>query len=264
MKKKIRFKPLITLMATMIMIFAMSITVLADYNSANDVVKDLCTNGIVHSQLKNWVSTDSSKGDQSAVVDNTTFYWKSEDNSAIITAGNNVASTKQSKINDDRAIEDFSSVTAGFGLEADVATAGAALSGFTGALKVLMGAIVIMISIGMTVFSGFDLCYIAFPVFRNKCEDAKQSGSGMMVSNKKGANGESKLRFVSDDAQYAVVAADTTQSGKNPFVIYFSKHLLSYIVLAILLFIFLTGRVTVFTDIALRLVSGILNMLQGI
>lgn len=142
---------------------------------------------------------------------------------------------------------------------ADVEMAGVLLSGFVPILSTLLGLMVTLISIGMTVFSGFDLCYIAFPVFRNKCEEAKTNGNNLMT--KKGSNGESKLRFVSDDAQYAVSAADTVQSGKNPFVIYFGKRLLSYIVLAILLFILLTGNITVFTSIALKVVSGILEVI---
>jgi hypothetical protein len=159
---------------------------------------------------------------------------------------------------------DLKDITGGLKIDADTTTATNALSGFVPIISTILGLMVILISIGMTIFSVFDLCYIAFPVFRNKCEEAKQSGSGMMVSNKKGADGETKLRLVSDDAQYAVTAADTVQSGKNPFVIYFGKRLLSYIILAILLFILLTGNVTVFTDIALKVVSGILDLIQGI
>lgn len=159
---------------------------------------------------------------------------------------------------------DVKDLTGGLGLEANTTEAAGALSGFMPFLSTLLGLMVILISVGMTIFSGFDLCYIAFPVFRNKCEESKQSGTGVMASNKKGANGETKLRFVSDDAQYAVTAADTVQSGKNPFVIYFGKRLLSYIILAILLFILLTGNITIFTDLALKAVSGILEIIQGI
>ena len=155
--------------------------------------------------------------------------------------------------------DDVKNIQSTLDVGADVATAGVLLSGFVPILSTLLGLMVTLISIGMTIFSGFDLCYIAFPVFRNKCEEAKASGNNMMT--KKGSNGESKLRFVTDDAQYAVQAADTVQSGKNPFVIYFSKRLLSYIVLAILLFILLTGNITVFTSIALKVVSGILEVI---
>ena len=156
----------------------------------------------------------------------------------------------------------MSDITVGLNIKADTQTASTALSGFVPILSTVLGLMVVLISIGMTVFSAFDLCYIAFPVFRNKCEDMKQSGNRM--GTKQGSNGETKLRFVSDDAQYAVIAADTTQSGKNPFVIYFSKRLLSYIILAILLFILLTGNITIFTNLALKGVSGILELIGNI
>lgn len=152
----------------------------------------------------------------------------------------------------------------GLNISADTDTAITAMSGFVPVISTVLGLLVILITVGMTIFSAFDLAFIAFPVFRNKCEDAKQTGHGIMAGKTNKQTGETKLRFVSDDAQYAVVAADTTQSGKNPFVIYFGKRLLSYIVLAILLFILLSGNITIFTDLALKLVQGILNLIQGI
>lgn len=163
------------------------------------------------------------------------------------------------KSNNGQVEEDVRKISSTLDVGADVETAGVLLSGFVPILSTLLGLMVTLISIGMTVFSAFDLCFIAFPVFRNKCEDAKASGNNIMT--KKGSGGETKLRFVSDDAQYAVQAADTVQSGKNPFVIYFQKRLLSYIILAILLFILLTGNITVFTNIALKVVSGILEVI---
>jgi hypothetical protein len=160
---------------------------------------------------------------------------------------------------------DINSIAINLGVDASsgISTATTMLSGFTGILNTLIGIIVVLISLGMTIFSAFDLCYIAFPVFRNKCEEAKQSGNNIMTKQSKNG-GEAKLRFVSDDAQYAVVAADTVQSGKNPFVIYFGKRMISYIVLAILLFILMTGNITIFTTLALRVVSGILEVIQSI
>ena len=124
----------------------------------------------------------------------------------------------------------------GLNITADTEKAVRSLSGVTGVFSFVLGAIVVLITLGMTVFSAFDLCYIAFPVFRDKCEDARTSGNRLMTKTDK-TSGESKLRFVTDDAMFAVTAADTTQSGKNPFIIYFKKRIISYVVLAILLFI---------------------------
>jgi len=192
-------------------------------------------------------------------INGTYYYWESSNYASIQgkieTAKNNSA---------DKIADDVDDITGGLKLKADTATATRSLTGFTGVVNTLLGILVILTTVGMAIFSAFDLCYIAFPVFRNKCEEAKQTGQGAMASSKKTANGETKLRFVSDDAQYAVTAADTVQSGKNPFVIYFGKRLFSYIFLAILIFILLTGNIDIFTRLALKLVSGILDIIQGI
>lgn len=192
-------------------------------------------------------------------VNGTYYYWKASDyanvQGKITNVGNNSA---------DKVADDVNNITGGLSINADTGTATRTLSGFTGVINVLLGIIVILVTLGMGVFTAFDLCYISFPVFRNKCEDAKQSGQGLMASSKKTANGESKLRFVTDDAQYAVTAADTVQSGKSPYVIYFGKRLLSYVLLSVLIFILLTGNIDIFTRLALKLVSGILDVIQGI
>ena len=192
-------------------------------------------------------------------VNGTYYYWATSDYASvqgkIATAQNN---------SPDKIADDVNNITGGLSIEADTGTATRTLTGFTGVVNTLLGILVVLITVGMAVFSALDLCYIAFPVFRNKCEEAKQSGQGIMASGKKTANGETKLRFVSDDAQYAITAADTVQSGKNPFVIYFGKRLLSYIVLAVVIFILLTGNIDIFTRLALKLVSGILDVIQGI
>lgn len=184
------------------------------------------------------------------------------------TALSNIAAAMNARNNSTQSTEDGkqkvaqvgSTITgSGFEVGADVQTGAKILSGFSGLVSMVLGLMVVLISLGMTIFSACDLAYIAFPVFRNKCEDMKQSGS--RIGTKTGSNGETKLRFVTDEAQYAVNAAETTESGKNPFVIYFSKRILSYIILAILLFILLTGRITVFTDLGVKLADGIVNLI---
>ena len=113
----------------------------------------------------------------------------------------------------------------------------------------------------MTLFTAFDIAYIAFPVFRNKCEEQKMNGTGYNV--KKDSNGNVSLRFVTDDAQYAV-SEGTIENGKSPWGIYFRKRIMSYVLLAIVLFILLTGNISLITNIALNIVSGIMNVLSGL
>ena len=145
---------------------------------------------------------------------------------------------------------------------ADVSTASRMLSGLSGVISTLTGLIVVVLSLGMTLYSGFDLAYIAFPVFRNNMETAKQSGHGPMVKTTSG--GGTKLRFVSDDAQYAIQAVEAANDGSNPFVLYFKKRFVSYIVLAVIIFILLTGRMTIFTNLAYRIVKGFIDIISGL
>ena len=144
----------------------------------------------------------------------------------------------------------------------DVDAASRMLSGFTPLIQMVVSVVIVAVTMGMTLFTAFDICYIEFPVFRNKCEDAKASGNKMMTRTDS-KTGETKLRLVTDEAQYAIQAADTIQSGQNPLVIYFKKRFAAILILAIVLFILLTGNMNVFSQIALKLVSGIISIVQS-
>ena len=152
-------------------------------------------------------------------------------------------------------------LTTNLSITANTGAASTMLSGFKPILELALGIIVVIITFGMTLFSSFDVCYIAFPVFRNKAEEAKESGNGMMA--KKSANGEVSLRWITDDAQYAVTQG-TIDSGKSPWSLYFKKRIASYIFLGIILFILLTGNISIITSLAVNVVSGIINIISGL
>ena len=158
-------------------------------------------------------------------------------------------------------VDDVSNITDGLKIGADTAGATALLSGFAPIISLVVGVIVVLVTMGMTLFTAFDIAYIAFPVFRNKCEEQKMNGTGYNV--KKDSNGNVSLRFVTDDAQYAV-SEGTIENGKSPWGIYFRKRIMSYVLLAIVLFILLTGNISLITNIALNIVSGIMNVLSGL
>ncbi len=210
------------------------------------------------SWIKNWVTTDSSQaGDPTpiATVNGTQIYVKSgktvEDLDKQITKS----------INNAKTVDDVSNITDGLNISADTQGAAAMMEGFAPIISLILGIMVTLITVGMTIFSACDIMYIAFPVFRNKCEDAKTTGTGPMVQ--KQANGGTKLRFVTDDAQEAVTQG-AVGSGKSPWAIYFGKRVMSYILLAIILFILLTGNISLITNIALKVVSGIMDVLAGL
>lgn len=167
----------------------------------------------------------------------------------------------QKSVNNAATVDDVSTITDGLNIGADTAGATALLSGFAPIISLVIGVIVVLVTMGMTLFTAFDIAYIAFPVFRNKCEEQKMNGTGYNV--KKDSSGNVSLRFVTDDAQYAV-SEGTIENGKSPWGIYFRKRIMSYVLLAIVLFILLTGNISLITNIALNIVSGIMNVLSGL
>ncbi|MBO5388683.1 MAG: hypothetical protein J6A59_11180 [Lachnospiraceae bacterium] len=153
--------------------------------------------------------------------------------------------------------EKVNEVTGGLNIGADVGTANTLLSGFTPIVSTFLGLMCVIITLGMAIFSAIDIVYIVFPPFQSLCEDQKAAGKGATVRS----NGTS---WVSREAQKAVEASNTDQSDKNPLIIYFGKRIVSYIVLAILLFMLFTGNITLITDLALKAVSGIMEVLGAI
>lgn len=156
-------------------------------------------------------------------------------------------------------------VTGGLEIEPNTGDAVVILSGFVDYLEIGIGLMIHAITLGMTVFTAFDIAYIAFPVFRNKCEEVKASGktSTMGMGKPSKSGGGTELRWVTQDAQVAVTEG-SIESGKSPWGIYFRKRIVSYIMLAIILFILMTGNVSLITDIALSAVQGIMDVLSGL
>jgi len=163
----------------------------------------------------------------------------------------------------DRVGDKVNDITSGLGIEANTGAASTILGGFTPFLELIIGIIVVAITLGMTLFTSMDMAYIAFPTFRNKAETAKQGGgqggfgAGMV---KKDSNGESKFRWITDEAVYAVEAG-TMDSGQSPWIIYLKKRVAAYIFLSMVLVILLTGNISIITSIAVNVVNGIMNIL---
>lgn len=147
------------------------------------------------------------------------------------------------------------------GIGADTTKAMAALQGFVPLINLGLGAVTVVITLLLAVFTASDVCYISFPVFRNHLEEQMMQGEGAFV--KKTTNGGTKLRWVSDEAQY-IVAKCNYDSGKSPLVEYLGKRMVSYIAVSVILFILLTGNINVITNLALKIVSYIIDVISGI
>lgn len=146
-------------------------------------------------------------------------------------------------------------------VEADTGRASVMLSGLQPLISLIVGILAYLVVLGMTLFTAMDICFITMPVFRNRVEEMKQSGNAAMV--KYGKDGEPKLRWVSDEAQYAVITC-TVDSGRNPLTVYLQKRIWAHIMVAIVIYILLTGNIQMIVNIAINFVSGILDILSDL
>ena len=127
-------------------------------------------------------------------------------------------------------------------------------------INIFLSAICFLIIAFMAVVTAFDVSYIVFPVFRDACQSQKASGSGPMVG--KTSNGGTKLRIISDEAQHAVDKC-SYDAGMNPLTAYLKKRVVAYIMVAVILYIFMTGNITIISNLALRAVDGIMTVLES-
>lgn len=138
-------------------------------------------------------------------------------------------------------------------LTPDLDSVNKSFEGFLPAIRFFLGMLVTVITVGMTLFTATDVCYVLFPMFRGKCEDAKHEGNKAFSLFEK---------IVSDEAKHSIKAAETVETGKNPLTIYFGKRVVSHLVLAVVLVILLTGNITILTDIAVKAAVGIIELIQ--
>lgn len=255
-------------MVTMLLVLSMSTVAFAAQVNSNLSTEqqewlnaNVTVNGtdivVTDMNVKGKLLTAAPSGDYCMFVlkSGATLYWKSSNDASL-----GAAITRS--INNTAATGKMQGLTNNLDINADTQGAGVMLSGLAPIINIVLGIIATFIMFGMAISSSLDICYIAFPVFRNKCEDMKASGNSVMT--KKGANGDVRLRWVTDDAQYAVNSTVTEGNGKSPWAAYFKKRVAAYILLTIIMFILLTGNITLITDIALKVVSGILNVLQSL
>lgn len=250
-------KSLLVLVMTLIMMFSASMTVFASAADLQSWVGERTATEIA--DINKYITTDSSKYDPTKDIivttkDGVSYYVKGDDvDSALKKIKNKENATKAQK--------QVSTMDEVFETEADLTTAARILEPVSGAVSTVVGIAVVLITLLMTLNTAFDIAYIAFPVIRGKMIDSKNSGGGM---SKKNADGSTSLRFVTDEAQFAVEQVTTQNNGGNAMAIYFKKRVVSYVLLAIMLFILLTGNISLITDLAVKVVMGLMNVLLDI
>lgn len=243
MKTKFYMKKYLIVFMISVMVFGSALTVNAavssetkdyiveNYDSLNNNIKkefQSTSKGLTKPQILN-------------LKDGTTLYYEDVNSQKIDKLIRNLQSSQNATTNVNDALT-------GLNISADTNTATQMLSGVTPIISTFLGLAVELITLFMTVFSAIDIVYIVFPATRNFLENS---------------NSKTKIQIVTDDAQYAVKSA-SIESGKTPMGTYFGRRVISYIILSIMLFIILTGNISLITNLALKVVSGLLEILVTI
>jgi hypothetical protein len=138
----------------------------------------------------------------------------------------------------------------------DTGTAMGLLSGIMPAINVVLGLMVVVISIGMTVFSALDIIYLAFPAFKLMVDNSIEQGDKGTRTTK---DGTVTSRWVTQDAIMA--AQDAEKTHGSPWGPYFKRRILAYVFLAAILFILLTGNIFSITTLVTNALQGLFNSL---
>lgn len=201
------------------------------------------------------------------IVDNKKYYLTRSDVSVVKTKINTIVdgegkAAAEAKNSTKDAKENVKNMMSEFEVKANTGQAAVALAGIQQLVGVIVGILAYAVVIGMALFTGVDICYITMPVFRTWADDKGASGGAATSSTNKDT-GESKFRFVTDEAMFAVTQA-TVENGKNALGIYFKKRCIGWILTAIVLYVLLTGQIVLLTDVILQFISGIIAALQSL
>jgi len=142
------------------------------------------------------------------------------------------------------------------GVTPDTGTAMNLISGIMPMINTLLGLIVVVISMGMTIFSALDIIYLAFPAFRGKINEQVESRDKNTKQNKSGGVSS---KWVTDDAMHAM--EDAQEHNVAPWAGYFKRRILAYIFLAVVLFILLTGNIFSITTLVTDALQGLFSSL---
>ena len=172
----------------------------------------------------------------------------------------NISQISTQNVNADVAQGQLQNAIKSMSPEANLTGATQSLGGFSKLISLATGTIVVGVTMLMAVFTAFDVAYLVFPVAKSGMDKAGNSGNRMASSTNK-TTGESKFRWVTDDAMSAW--EDANQTGQNPLFLYAKKRIISYIALAFILFIFMTGRLGLIMEMSLKVFSNVFEAIIG-
>lgn len=254
MQKIIRM--IITITISVLIMLTSTELVFADYTSAEEVFQVYGYGMEFHNKKVTKFLSDEfneSKGYTVSVTINGNNYWYNpEDEAEIIDLGNILDKKVRYSKNNKDSLRAFNDATDDQTIQADTSKGLYIVEGFVSAVSTVLGVIVVLISVGVTVSTAIDIVYMVNPIAQQNLDK---------LGSKKDKDGDNRIVLVTDDAVFAVEQALSASDYVNPLIIYFKSRILTYMILAILLFILITGKITAISQLALKLVSGIINIL---
>ena len=136
------------------------------------------------------------------------------------------------------------------GLQADTEGAANIMKGLLPTVGLILGIIVWITTIGIVVYTAFEIMYVVFPFMHNAI-----SGEG---GEKKGKGLD---KMVSGDARRAVEIGD--RGEQNPLVYYLKHRIVVYIVLGAMIVILVTGSATKLMNLGAKAASGATEALDN-
>lgn len=174
------------------------------------------------------------------------------------------ASKEEQKKTAKNAKEKVGNMITAFSPQADIEGAASSLSGLKDSLGILLGIAAYLVLAGLSLFTACDLLYITIPFFRNGMDNVAQSGNGSgMGSSTSKSTGETKFRWITDEAMYAVKTA-TIESGQSAIFLYLKKRIWAVMAVAVAIYILLTGNIGLIMNLALNLVSGLIDVIANL
>lgn len=153
----------------------------------------------------------------------------------------------------DGVIDDISQ---NIGLGADMNGANAIIGDAArGVINTVMGILAWIAMVGIGIFTALDICYMIIPTLHATLEELAMN-KGTTTKD-----GHPKPRFISQDAVNAY--KEGIENGKNILILYLKKRVVAYIAAAIVIYMLMSGRITIVIEAVLRLLSGGLDTIDN-
>lgn len=153
-----------------------------------------------------------------------------------------------------QAVDAINQIKQNMNIHADLNAAAGTLEPLVEVVNTIVGALATAILILVGLFTAIDVLYLEVPAFHNTMD---QKGMEKGTTNKSGGV---KHKLISEDASQAYEEA--SKDGKNPLIIYLKKRIVAYVAVAIVLYMLLSGNLSLIVEVVLKMLNGIFGWVE--